>query len=47
MTAYAQADISRLALEGLLKRTKDADTRVTVEAVLESLHVVLRKTSPA
>lgn len=41
MTAYAQADLCRLALESLLKRTKDADTRVTVEAVLASLDVVI------
>ncbi|MEQ8444859.1 MAG: hypothetical protein RIB57_03125 [Pelagibacterium sp.] len=47
MTAYAQADLSRLALESLLKRTKDVDTRVTVEAALKSLSIVLQETAPA
>lgn len=45
MLAYAQADASRLALESLLRRTKDEDTRQTIEQVLKSLAVVLRETA--
>ena len=47
MTAFTQADLSRLALESLLKRTRDEDTRQTVEQVLKSLDVVLKETAPA